>query len=175
MTNAEFNSTSFGKGDTAIYKGTEYLIASVDFEESLIGLLIPISGMEENEITWVKYKIAYKEDTTLVQYLESSCHVNIVNDKVFTPANQFKIYEQSAEVISFLEPQTAILLTEEQLLELKKQWMDEPVKMLEQFYSMVARHIVGHKTASNLFFSAINKMKGEENGANKSFLNSIKL
>ena len=54
MTIPEFNKTAFGCGDKAIYHDTEYQIASVDFEEQLIGLLIPISGAERLEISWVR-------------------------------------------------------------------------------------------------------------------------
>jgi hypothetical protein len=55
MTIEQFNNTSFGKEDKCIYKRGEYLIASLDFEEKLIGLLLYIEGSKyENEITWVR-------------------------------------------------------------------------------------------------------------------------
>lgn len=54
MTQEEFNQTSFGNGDRAIYKNKVYPVASVDFEENLIGLLMNISGGEEGDISWVR-------------------------------------------------------------------------------------------------------------------------
>lgn len=54
MTINEFNSASFGNGDRAIYDGTEYPIASVDFKEALVGLIMEISGGDPDEITWVR-------------------------------------------------------------------------------------------------------------------------
>lgn len=44
MTIEEFNNTRFGSGDRVICKnGKDYPIASVDFEERLIGLLMNIN------------------------------------------------------------------------------------------------------------------------------------
>ena len=54
MTIQEFNETSFGKGDKAIYKNETYPIATVDFQESLIGLHGVCLGAEEDDITWVR-------------------------------------------------------------------------------------------------------------------------
>jgi hypothetical protein len=55
MTIDEFNETSFGAGDRAKYTdGRVYAIASVDFQEKLIGLIMHISGGNPNEITWVR-------------------------------------------------------------------------------------------------------------------------
>lgn len=54
MTKEEFNQTSFGAGDKAIYQGEEYPIASVDFEEQLIGLVGVVSGADEDHISWVR-------------------------------------------------------------------------------------------------------------------------
>ncbi len=49
MTVEEFDKTRFGAGDKARYKGENYLIGSVDFEERLIALY------ENNEeYTWVR-------------------------------------------------------------------------------------------------------------------------
>lgn len=55
MTIEEFNKNGFIAGDFAKYKdGNYYDIASVDFDEKLIGLLMRISGGEPDEITWVR-------------------------------------------------------------------------------------------------------------------------
>lgn len=55
MTKKEFNNTSFGKGDTAVYNGKEYPVGSVDFEEQLIGLVMEIEGGDNpEERTWVR-------------------------------------------------------------------------------------------------------------------------
>ena len=54
MTTEEFNSTSFGAGDRAIYKGIVADVASVDFEEQLIGLHLKISGGDPFDISWVR-------------------------------------------------------------------------------------------------------------------------
>lgn len=40
MTQEEFNNTQFGKGDKVIYHGEEFLLASVDFEEKLLGFKV---------------------------------------------------------------------------------------------------------------------------------------
>jgi predicted Mrr-cat superfamily restriction endonuclease len=39
MTQAEFSKTRWGKGMRALYRGEIYLIAQVDFEEYLIGMV----------------------------------------------------------------------------------------------------------------------------------------
>jgi hypothetical protein len=54
MTIEEFDTTGFGNGDLGIYKNKEYAIASVDFEERLVGLLMNISGGEPDDISWVR-------------------------------------------------------------------------------------------------------------------------
>lgn len=46
----DFDKTRFGNGDTAIYKGKQYLIAQVDFEERLFGL---VEG-KKDEAMWVR-------------------------------------------------------------------------------------------------------------------------
>lgn len=50
----EFNKTGFRSGDTATYKGENYPIAQIDFEEKLFGLLMNIPGGEEDDISWVR-------------------------------------------------------------------------------------------------------------------------
>lgn len=50
MSIEEFEDTRFGRGMKVRYKGVEYPIASVDFEESLIG----IEFTENGEICWVR-------------------------------------------------------------------------------------------------------------------------
>ncbi len=54
MTIEQFDKTGFAKGDLAIYKGDEYQIKQVDFEERLFGLMIPIEGADDENITWVR-------------------------------------------------------------------------------------------------------------------------
>jgi hypothetical protein len=39
MTPQEFDNTGFGSGMKVIYKDSEYLLGSVDFEERLIGIV----------------------------------------------------------------------------------------------------------------------------------------
>lgn len=53
MTQTEFENQKFGAGDTAIYKGQKYKVASVDFEEMLIGLFIEDAD-EDSNISWVR-------------------------------------------------------------------------------------------------------------------------
>lgn len=74
MTIEEFNNQGFGAGDKAKYKdGNIYNVASVDFEEQLIGLDIEIEGDDEDIITWVRCEN--------VDYIpESSRNVIIYND-----------------------------------------------------------------------------------------------
>ncbi len=62
MTIEEFNNTRFGGSMYADYKGDRYQIASVDFEESLVGLFMDISGGDEGDISWVRC-----ENCTLVE------------------------------------------------------------------------------------------------------------
>jgi hypothetical protein len=50
----EFMNSSYGGGDTAIYKGKEYPVFSVDFEEQLVAIPSPYEGCDENEIQWVR-------------------------------------------------------------------------------------------------------------------------
>lgn len=52
MTIQEFNNTGFTGGMTAIFKGKEYPIVTVDFEESLIGIDENISGAEPDTVSW---------------------------------------------------------------------------------------------------------------------------
>lgn len=54
MTKQEFNNTSFGNGDTAVYKGKEYPVGAVDFEEQLLGLAYVTEGGDPEERTWVR-------------------------------------------------------------------------------------------------------------------------
>lgn len=54
MTKEQFDETKFTGGMTAEYKGGVYAIASVDFEERLIGLLMNIPGAEPNDVSWVR-------------------------------------------------------------------------------------------------------------------------
>ena len=56
MTEAEFDKQVFGAGDKARYTdGQIYDVATVDFQERLIGLLMHISGAEsEDEVSWVR-------------------------------------------------------------------------------------------------------------------------
>jgi len=55
MTQQEFDSAMFGKGDKAKYKdGETYPIAQLDFDERLIGLLMEIPGGEEGDVSWVR-------------------------------------------------------------------------------------------------------------------------
>lgn len=54
MTIEEFNKTGFTGCMKAMYKGQAYEIASVDFEEKLIGLVLNIPGSEEGEVSWVR-------------------------------------------------------------------------------------------------------------------------
>ena len=55
MTTEQFGRQSFGAGDKARYKnGKVYDVATVDFEEQLIGLRMNISGGEEGDVTWVR-------------------------------------------------------------------------------------------------------------------------
>lgn len=46
MTIEEFNKTGFTGQMRCTYKGEEYLLASVDFEEQLIGILLPDSSVQ---------------------------------------------------------------------------------------------------------------------------------
>jgi len=52
MTIQEFNNTSFGNKDKAIYNGKEYDISSVDFVEALVGIKENIPGAEPDEVSW---------------------------------------------------------------------------------------------------------------------------
>ena len=54
MTIQEFNETRFGKGDKAIYKDENYAIATLDFEEKLIGLHGVCLGVDDDDVTWVR-------------------------------------------------------------------------------------------------------------------------
>lgn len=55
MTLDQFDSTRFGAGDKAKYRdGNVYDIATVDFEERLIGLLMHISGGDPEDVSWVR-------------------------------------------------------------------------------------------------------------------------
>ena len=53
MTIADFDKMTFGNGDTAIYKGQKYQVASVDFGEKLIGLLGQHESVDDG-LTWVR-------------------------------------------------------------------------------------------------------------------------
>lgn len=50
----KFMNSRFGGGDRAVYKGKEYPIASVDFEEQLIAIPSPYEGCNEGELQWVR-------------------------------------------------------------------------------------------------------------------------
>ncbi len=63
MTVEEFLNTGFRSGDNANYKGKEYPIAQVDFEECLIGLLMEIPGGDPDDVSWVRC-----ENITLVPF-----------------------------------------------------------------------------------------------------------
>lgn len=52
MTREEFSQSKFKAGDRAIYDGNEYVVASIDFKEQLIGLLGVIDNSDE--LTWVR-------------------------------------------------------------------------------------------------------------------------
>lgn len=55
MTIEQFNKQGFGAGDKALYKdGKVYDVATVDFEEQLIGLLMNIPGGEPDDVSWVR-------------------------------------------------------------------------------------------------------------------------
>ncbi len=54
MTRQEFKKRLFSAKDRAIYKGKIYNVASVDFEEDLIGLHLNISGGEPGDVSWVR-------------------------------------------------------------------------------------------------------------------------
>ncbi len=55
MTAEEFDKQSFGAKDKARYKdGNVYNVATVDFEEQLIGLLMNVSGGEPDDVSWVR-------------------------------------------------------------------------------------------------------------------------
>jgi len=55
MTIDQFNKSRFGTGDKAKYTdGKTYVVAQVDFEEQLLGLLMEIDGGEEGEVSWVR-------------------------------------------------------------------------------------------------------------------------
>jgi hypothetical protein len=55
MTLEEFSNTRFGFGMRAIYKGQVYLVKTVDFEESLLGLLLPDNQEGDDwEVSWVR-------------------------------------------------------------------------------------------------------------------------
>ena len=51
MTREEFNHHSFGSGQSFIYKGESFPLASVDFEEGLIGL---DTYDDINDCKWVR-------------------------------------------------------------------------------------------------------------------------
>lgn len=48
----EFNKTSFGAGMIAKYKGCEYPVVSVNFEESLFGL--GDINVDDDDLIWVR-------------------------------------------------------------------------------------------------------------------------
>ncbi len=54
LTLEKFNKQGFGAKDEAIYKGKKYKVASVDFDEALIGLFLNISGGEPGDVSWVR-------------------------------------------------------------------------------------------------------------------------
>ena len=55
MTTEQFDKQGFGAGDKVRYKdGNVYDVATVDFDERLIGLLMHISGGEPDDVSWVR-------------------------------------------------------------------------------------------------------------------------
>jgi hypothetical protein len=55
MTQAEFQKTRWGKGMRALYRGEIYLIAQVDFEEQLIGMVSEQYESDPNEVmSWAR-------------------------------------------------------------------------------------------------------------------------
>ena len=59
MTKTELRYHVFKAGDKAKYKGKIYKIASVDFQEYLLGLRMNISGDDPNDIIWVRCENVY--------------------------------------------------------------------------------------------------------------------
>ena len=53
MTQEEFDSTRFTAKMTAIYRGSEYGISTVNFYERLLGLL-PFGSDDEGDLIWVR-------------------------------------------------------------------------------------------------------------------------
>lgn len=55
MTIEDFNTTGFTGKMRCIYKGKEYILASVDFEEKLVGILLPDNQYQDDfELSWVR-------------------------------------------------------------------------------------------------------------------------
>lgn len=57
MTTQQFSKILYGKNDKVIYKGKEYPILSIDFDNHLIGIEIQPQGIKEvhcEELTYIK-------------------------------------------------------------------------------------------------------------------------
>lgn len=94
MTIQEFNQTEFTANMNAIYKNAEYQIASVDFEEKLIGLFLKIEGGDPEEISWVRC-----ENVELVVLDGTTSLLNIfsVSDRYLECDNPTCDYTDTAE------------------------------------------------------------------------------
>lgn len=53
MKNKEFIAFKFGAGQKVLYKGKEYDLVSVDFEEQLIGFIDETNNLSDT-VTWVR-------------------------------------------------------------------------------------------------------------------------
>lgn len=68
MTIEEFNKTGFTGQMRCTYKGEEYLLASVDFEEQLIGILLPDNQEQDDyELTWVRCENVELKDNVVLR------------------------------------------------------------------------------------------------------------
>ncbi len=67
MTIDEFNNTKFGAGDKVIYHGKKYPIASVDFEECLVGLDMECDLLEDIQWKRCENVIYVTSGTTTVE------------------------------------------------------------------------------------------------------------
>ena len=67
MTIEEFNKTGFTGQMRCTYKGEEYLLASVDFEEQIIGILLPDNQEDDYELTWVRCENVELKDNVVLR------------------------------------------------------------------------------------------------------------
>jgi hypothetical protein len=118
----------------------------------------------------VDKKIAFLGDTPLINYLQSNCHTDTNNGiTVFMPANTFLIEGGYPIVHQNLELRHEYLLTEEQLLELKKGWMRDAWEAGSRSMGANKKLVSnGGKNGIHVNSAAIIEDK-------QSFLNSIKL